>query len=136
MGPFVTSPFQLTHTGVSPMSTRPKKNSEKHRVIVDLSWPIHGPSINALIPKDTFLGSPCHLVYPTVDLLCKHAYALGPGMMGWRKDMTRAFHQVPLDPLFYCYLGIYWMGALFFDKAVVMGCRSAPYACQRMTNVI
>ena len=136
MGPFVTSPFNKDETGVSPMSTRPKKNSDKRRVIVDLSWPINGNSVNSLIPKDSFMGTPIKLIYPTVDLLCKRSYTLGPSQFAWRKDMRRAFHQVPLDPIFYCLLGVYWMGALFFDKAAVMGCRSAPYACQRTTNVI
>ena len=136
LGPFMTSPFPKEKTGVSPMSTRPKKNTEKGRVIVDLSWPIDGALVNSAIPKDEFMGSPINLRYPTIDMLCKRACGLGPGQVGWRKDMERAFLQIPLDPLMWCMMGIYWMGALFFNKSAVMGCRSAPYACQHTTNVI
>ena len=136
IGPFVTSPFSHDVTGVSPLSTTPKKYSTNRRVIVDLSWPLDGYSVNSLIPKDTFMDSPVKMVYPTIDLLCRRAFELGLGMVGWRKDMSRAFHQVPQDPLFWSILGIWWMGALFFDKAAVMGCRSAPYACQCTTNAI
>ena len=137
LGPFVTSPFPSEVTGISPMSTQPKKESAERHIIVDLSWLRHdATSVNALIPKDRFLENPMNMTYPTIDLLCKQAYQLGPGKFAWRKDMSRAFKQVPFDPIFWCYLGMYWAGALFFDKTAVMGCCSAPYACQHTTNVI
>ena len=82
-------------------------------------------------------GKPVKLIFPTIDQLCKHAYSLGLGQsLGWKKDMSRAFRQLPLDALYWSLLGIFWMGGLFFDKAVVMGCRSAPFVCQSTTNVI
>ena len=59
LGPFVTSPFPSDMTGILPMSTQPKKGTSKHRIIVDLSWPIGGASVNSLIPKDHTL---VHLV--------------------------------------------------------------------------
>ena len=37
LGPFVTSPFPSEVTGISPMSTRPKKESAERHIIVDLS---------------------------------------------------------------------------------------------------
>ena len=56
LGPYLTSPFPEQSTGVSPMSTRPKKDSKtSRRVIVDLSWPPGGQSVNALILKDTYI---------------------------------------------------------------------------------
>ena len=37
-------------------------------------------------------------------------------------------------------MGSTWLcvggGLLYFDKMAVMGCRTVPYACQRMTNLI
>ena len=109
---------------------------------MDLSWPIGGDSVNAGIPKDTYLGSPINLRYPTVDDLCKRAYMLSKHktgtrkVVGWKKDMERAFKQIPHDPSCWMELGLSWGGAIFFDKTAVMGCRSAPYICQRTTNVI
>ena len=78
-----------------------------------------------MIPKDEFLRSPI-----------KQANELGPGHFGWQKDMERAFFQIPLDPLFWSLLGIMLMNLIFFQKTIVMGCHSAPYACQRTTNAI
>ena len=76
MGPFVTSPFPQEVTGISPLSTRPKRNSSKRRIIMDLSWPIGGFSVNAGIPVDTYLGQAIKLYYPTTDDLCYQAYQL------------------------------------------------------------
>ena len=88
LGPFVTSPFPEYYTGVSPMSTRPKKQSETNRrIIVDLSWPPGGWSVNHLIPKDEYLGNPIKMTFPTVDKLCARAIQLGPIVVGFKKDM-------------------------------------------------
>ena len=57
-------------------------------------------------------------------------------MVGWKKDMERAFRQLILCPSAWSYLAVYFCSALFFDRAVVMGSRSAPYVCQRSTSVI
>ena len=54
MGPYNKIPFS-TNIGISPLSTRPKKDSQDRRVILDLSFPI-GNSGNDGIPKDTYLG--------------------------------------------------------------------------------
>ena len=136
LGPFLSSPFPVQVTGVSPMSTRPKKLSSKRRILVDLSWPPWGDSVNSAIPKETFLDCECKLIYPTIDTLCKRAVQAGPIVLGWKKDMSRAFLQVPLEPQAWSYLAIFWKKALFFNKSAVMGCRSAPYMCQSTINVI
>ena len=39
IGPFEVVPFEGP-VGISPLSTRPKKDSEARRVILDCSWPI------------------------------------------------------------------------------------------------
>ena len=138
LGPFASSPFPQEVTGVSPMSTRAKKYGHQRRLLVDLSWPPHGQghSVNSLIPKDSFMMSPVKLQFPTSDLLCRRAVELGPMALGYKKDMSRAFRQIFLDYSFWCYLAVYWMKAILFNKATVMGCRSAPYMCQRTTTCI
>ena len=45
IGPMATLPWQ-EHVAVSPMSTRPKRDSNKCRIIMDLSWPRDGTSVN------------------------------------------------------------------------------------------
>ena len=74
--------------------------------------------------------------YPTIDALCQRAAALGPTAMGYKVDMDRDFKQVIMDLFDWPLLGITWLQVLFFDKTAVMGSRSAPYVCQRVTNFI
>ena len=134
-GPFITPPWSGT-VAVSPMSTRPKRGSNKRRIIVDLSWPQDGAAVNDGISKDTYLGQPMKLVYPTIDRLCRRVVKLGKKCLGYKRDMDMAFKRIPVDPFDWPLLGITWGGLIYFDKTAVMGCRSAPYACQRTTSFI
>lgn len=54
LGPFVSEPFE-PWTRCSPMMTRPKKDSELRRVIVDLSYP-KGSDVNSAIDTASYLG--------------------------------------------------------------------------------
>ena len=135
LGPFVTPPWTGA-VAVSPMSTRPKKDPGKRRVIMDLSWPHNGRSVNDGIPKDRYLEQVIDLQYPTIDTLCKRAAKVGPRAMGYKIDMDRAFKQIIMDMADWPLLGITWMKMLYFDKTAVMGSRSASYICQRVTNFI
>ena len=134
LGPFVTPPWR-EHIAVSPMSTRAKKQSSKRRIIMDLSWP-EKASVNLGISSTTYMGHQMNLHYPTVDDLCVRAYRLGPGAKGYRRDLGRAFKQLIGCPSSWPLMGIYWQGAVLFDKTTMMGSRSAPYCCQRTTSFI
>ena len=136
LGPFATLPW-TEQVAVSPMSTRPKKQSMKRRIIMDLSWPQDGTAVNDGISAETYMGHQINLHYPTVDDLCKRAYQLGPGKAkGYRRDLGRAFKQLIGDPFSWPLMGISWQKAIMFDKSTMMGSRSAPYCCQRTTNFI
>ena len=54
LGPFPRHPISAGHC--SPFMTRAKPNSDRRRVIVDLSWP-PGASVNAGIDKTSYLDS-------------------------------------------------------------------------------
>lgn len=69
MGPFTVPPF-LGGMGVSPLSTHPKKESNKRRVILDLSYPF-GSAVNDGISKDEYCRVQIKLTYPMVDTLAK-----------------------------------------------------------------
>ena len=62
--PFKENPIAGGHC--SPFMTRHKPNSDRRRVIIDLSWPL-GASVNAGIDKNTYLGSDFELTFPSVD---------------------------------------------------------------------
>ena len=135
-GPFLTIPWDSKQVAVSPMSTRAKKDSSSRRIIMDLSWLLNGTAVNDGISAETYMGQQMDLHYPTVDDLCKRAAKLGVECRCWKYDLDRAFKQWYCDPINWLHLGIMWNNVLLFDKTTVMGCRSAPYCCQRITNFI
>ena len=91
---------------------------------------------------ELYMGQLLQLRYPTIDDLCKRVFRLrsqigsSTRIKGWKRDLDRAFKQVYGDPFDWPLMGIVWQGALFFDKKTMMGCRSAPYCCQRTTSFI
>ena len=134
MGPYDKIPFQ-TKVGISPLSTRPKKESAERRIILDLSFPI-GQSVNDGILKDNYMGFHAKLTFPRVDDFAYRIYTLGKGCMMFKIDLSRYFRQLPLDPGDYSLIGYVINGKVFFDKVLPMGMRSAPYIAQRVTNAI
>ena len=135
IGPFRKIPFSGVGTGVSPLSTRPKRDSKDRRTILDLSYP-QGAAVNDWIPKDKYLGMKIELKFPTVDDLARRIHELGVHCRMWKRDMSRAFRQVPLDPGSYQLFGYIWEGLLYWDTVLVMGHCIAPHICQRITNAI
>ena len=134
MGPFERIPFQ-GKIGISPLSTRPKKDSDDRRIILDLSFPI-GNSINDGMIKDNYLGFSAKLTFPKVDDFALRIYSLGKGCMMFKVDLSRYFRQLPLDPGDYSLIGYIIEGKIYFDKVLPMGMRTAPYIAQRVTNAI
>ena len=134
MGPFNRILFQ-TKVGISPLSTRPKGDSEERRVILDLSFPI-GRSVNDGIQKDDYLGFQAKLTFPSVDDFALRIYTLGKDCFMFKVDLSRYFRQLPLDPGDYSLIGYIIDGEFYFDKVLPMGLRSAPYVAQRVTNAI
>ena len=134
MGPFQNIPFS-TKVGISPLSTRPKKNTQERRVILDLSFPI-GKSVNDGMCKDEYLGFSAKLTFPKVDELAFRIYQLGNNCCMFKVDLSRYFRQIPMDPGDYSLIGYIINGHIYFDKVLPMGMRSAPYIAQRVSNAI
>ena len=108
--PFENIPFKCP-VAISPLSTRPKKDSTDRHIIMDCSWPI-GSSLNDGIDKDMYMGNRIKLSYPTVDKLAKRIYLLSiegvePVFM-YKEDMDRAFRQIWADPKSVPLLGFKW----------------------------
>ena len=125
MGPYHKIPFQ-DNIGISPLSTRPKKQSEERRVILDLSFPI-GEAVNDGIPKDTYMGFKAELAFPKTDEFALPIFDLGPGCLLFKIDLSKYFRQIPLDPGDYSLIGYIINGEIYFDKVLPMSMRSAPY---------
>ena len=54
----------------------------------------------------------------------------------WKRDLSRFFLQLPLDPLDYDKVGCVWRGQLLFFTSYVWGCRHAGMNGQRVTNMV
>lgn len=132
LGPFASSPFP-GRSVVSPLNTVAKKDSQERRVVLDLSFP-NGASVNDAIPKDSFLGIPAKLHLPSVDNLVALVRKLGKGCLLFKRDLRKAFRQIPVDPLDVHVLCYEIEGHFYVDRVEAMGLRSACQACQRVTD--
>ena len=134
IGPFSKNPFSCA-IAINPLNTCPKRDSEERRVIMDLSFPA-GNSVNDSIPKDTYLGLPFKLTLPTVDSIVELIKIKGQGCAIFKRDLRRAYRQLPVDPGDIHLLGYKWDRKIFFDNVLPMGLRSSALCCQRATNLI
>lgn len=129
---------ELPGYATSPINTRAKRNSNSRRHLMDLSWPQDGTSINAGVDKDWFLGREMRLQYPTVwDFIRQIGNLKKQGQPRmFKRDLFRAFYQLPLCPSCYRFTGFKWRGKKYFFKFMPMGLTSACRAMQRTTNAI
>ena len=134
LGPFKKNPFS-SNIQISPLNSLPKKDTSERRVILDLSFP-KGFAVNDFISKEEYLGEKVEIVFPKVDDFIQIIKTKGQGCLLFKKDLRRAYRQIPICPFSYNSVGFVWRNHLFFDTVLSMGCRSSAYCCQRVTNAI
>ncbi|CAG2239461.1 unnamed protein product [Mytilus edulis] len=122
---------------ISPLNSVPKKDTIDRRVILDLSFGVDGEdSVNSHISKDLYLGNPIKVSYPSVDSLVELIRRKGSGSLCFKRDLKRAYRQIPICPGDWHLVGFSWENHIFFDRVLSMGLRSAAYICQRVTNAV
>lgn len=134
IGPFSSNPFSCFFSS-SPLNTVPKRDSEERRVILDLSFPPVG-SVNSGIPRDSYLGDTVKLTLPTVNTIVAMIKVKGRGCALFKRDLRRAYRQIPVDVGDIHMLGYTWKDHLYFDMVLPMGLRSSALCCQRTTNLV
>lgn len=134
VGPFKNNLFQ-TGIKISPLNSLPKKNTTERRVILDLSFP-KGLAVNDFVSKEEYLGKKIEVGYPKVDDFVQLIKQKGRGCLLFKKDLRRAYRQIPICPSNYNLVAFVWNKHIFFDSVLSMGLRSAAFLCQRMTNAI
>ena len=134
IGPFSQSPFGHD-TFLSPLNSVPKKDSEKRRLILDLSFP-EGNSINSGIDKDFYLDEFSKLTLPSIDHLADRVVQLGRGCKVFKIDLQRGYRQFLIDPKDLQWLGYFFMGNYLFDCSLSMGSKSSAKCCQRVTSMV
>lgn len=134
LGPFNMDPFS-PWTRKSPVMSRPKKDTEKRRIIIDLTFP-EGAGVNSGIDIHSIFGRDISYKLPSIWDLSAHLQNIGPGAWIWVADLQRAYRQLRVDPLDTPLLGLQVEKGIFLDLCPAFGCRSSSAACQRTSNAV
>ena len=130
-GPCQTSPFDLVH--ISPLMTAPKKPCSR-RAVFDASFGDF--SLNKSTPSDQYMGQPISFSYPKIEDFKRLILTMGVGCLIWKRDLSRYFLQIPLDPVEYNLMAFIWRGFLFFFTGFMFGLRHAGLQGQRITSAV
>lgn len=134
VGPFQSPPFD-PWTRFSLLMTRPKRGSDKRRVIVDLSFPF-GEAVNDGINITSIYGCDTTYTLPTVcDLTTLIQQAPNTAWM-WKADFSCAYRQLRVDPIDSPLLGFSVGSGIYIDKCPSFGCRSSSASCQRVSAAV
>ena len=102
-GPFGSVPFSAYH--LSPMMTAIKRPN-KRRCVFDASY---GMSLNKSTPKEFYLHEKTEYDFPSLDDFQEMIVKVGLGARLWKRDLSRFFLQIPIDPLDYPNTGFIWI---------------------------
>ena len=131
VGPCACSPFDEVH--ISPLMTAPKK-PDSRRAVFDATFGDF--SLNNGTPCDQYLGQPISFSYPKIEDFKMLVLKMGNGCYIWKRDLSRYFLQIPLDPIEYDKVGFVWRGSLFFFTGLMFGLRHAGLQGQKITTAI
>ena len=115
-GPINSTPFETFH--LSPLMTAPKKPNSR-RAVFDANFGEF--SLNVNTPDKSYLFDDYCFSFPKIDDFCKLILSLGKGCFMWKRDLSRFFLQLPLDPIDYNKVCFIWRGQLFFFASFVWG---------------
>lgn len=130
-GPWQDSPYSNIHT--SPLMTAIKK-PDARRPVFDATY--GDSSLNNLTPSDNYLGMPIDYAYPKIEDFKRFVVQCGRGSFVWKRDLSRYFLQIPLDPLDYPKVGFVWRGYLFFFCGLMFGLKHSGLQGQRVTTAV
>ena len=131
VGPFEKVPWW--DTIISPLMTAPKK-PDSRRTVFDATY--GEKSLNNATPGDMYMGQPCIYTYPKIDDFRRMVLRCGRGCFLWKRDLSRFFLQIPMDPLEYNRVGLVWRGLHFFFCSLAFGLRHSGLQGQRLTDAL
>ena len=130
-GPCGTSPFSSPM--VSPLMTAVKKPASR-RAVYDGTFGAH--SLNNATPSEYYMGVKCEYSYPKIADLQRIVLRCGQGCYLWKRDLSRYYLQLPLDPTEYRYTCAVWRGLLFFFVALMFGLRHSGLQGQKVSSAV
>ena len=119
---------------ISPINSVPKKDS-LDRIVVDLSFP-EGAAINEGTEADSYQDIKSKLSFPKVDDFGKIIHKKGSDCLMFKRDLSSAYRQLPVDCGDIRLLGYWYKEQYFFNLALPMGLRSSAHCCQMVTSAI
>ena len=130
-GPFKSPPFNEVH--ISPLMTAVKKPNGR-RSVFDATF--GDMSLNNCTPQDTYLDQPFSYDFPKVEDFKRLVLVCGKGSFLWKRDLSRYYLQLPVDPVEYPLLCFIWRFSLFFFCSLMFGLRHAGLQGQRVTTAV
>lgn len=130
-GPVEKAPW--LNTIISPMMTAHKKVKSR-RTVFDATF--GDKSLNNSTPSDFYMGLPCKYTFPKIQDFKEMILISGPGSFLWKRDLSRFFLQLPLDPTEYHRVGFIWRGLFFFFVALAFGLRHSGLQGQKVTDAV
>ena len=114
--------------------SREKSDSDKRRVIVDLSWP-KAQAVNDFVHPERYVGVDFALTLPNIDHVVKAVRKFGKDSYIAKIDISRAFKHIPIDPKDINFLGLHWKD-YFIEKNLVFGFKHGSQIFQRLSESI
>ena len=130
-GPFRKAPWW--DTIVSPLMTAHKKVKSR-RTVFDATF--GDKSLNNATPSDSYMGLPCKYTFPKIEDYKTMILNSGHGAFMWKRDLSRFYLQLPLDPTEYNRVGVIWRGLFFFFVGLAFGLRHSGLQGQRVTDAV
>jgi hypothetical protein len=128
-GPFLKAPWWKTT--VSPLMTAHTK-VRLRRCVFDATF--RDKSLNNSTPSDTYMGLPCKYTFPKIEDYRSMILKSGQGCLMWKRDLSRFFLQLPLDPIEYYHVAIVWRTLIFIFVALAFGLRHSGLQGQHVTD--
>ena len=130
-GPCTSPPFHRVH--VSPLMTAAKK-PDGRRSVFDATF--GEMSLNNCTPQDTYLEQPFTYDFPKIEDFKRIVLKCGQGSYLWKRDLSRYYLQLPVDPIEYPLLCFVWRFTMFFFVALMFGLKHAGLQGQKVTTAV
>ena len=101
--------LRILPLAISPLNSVPKTDASERRIILDLSFP-PGRGVNDGIAREQFLGEPYKLSLSGTDNMTQLIHRKGQSCLLFKRDLSQAFRQFPVDPADLDKLGFEWQG--------------------------
>ena len=130
-GPIKKAPWW--NTIVSPLMIAHKKVRDR-RTLYDATF--GEKSLNNSTPSDNYMGVPCKYTFPKIQDYRDMILTCGPGSWMWKRDLSRFYLQLPLDPTEYHRVAVIWRGFFFFFVGLAFGLRHSGLQGQKVTDAV